>query len=259
MSFEYLLRALLRDLVLPPCGPLLLIFAGWLLRGRARRTAQALFWVGALSLWWLSTPLLADRLAAIVQRHPALDVSRPTGAGAVVILSSGARFAAPEYGADAPDEETLLRLSYGAYVARRTGLPILVSGGGFDANAPLATIMRRSLEQDFRMPVQWVETASRDTHENALDSAALLRSAHVQRVILVTGANHMARATAEFRSAGMDVVPAPVGTTTADGHGLLRWVPGVPALVRSQQALYELLGELVRRLGQAARSERTAP
>ena len=95
MNSEYFLRALLRALVLPPCGPLLLILAGWLLRHRARRVAWTSFWAGALSLWWLSTPLVADRLAAAVQRYPALDLSRPTGAGAVVILSSGARYGAP--------------------------------------------------------------------------------------------------------------------------------------------------------------------
>jgi uncharacterized SAM-binding protein YcdF (DUF218 family) len=254
MTWDYLLRALLRNLVLPPCGPLLLILAGWILARRARRTAVLLFWTGALSLWWLSTPLLADRLVAAVQSYPALDLSQASGTRAVVILSSGARFAAPEYRADAPDEETLLRLSYGAYVARRTGLPILVSGGGFNSAAPLAGIMRRSLQQDFQMQVRWSEEASRDTHESAVNSAAILRSEQLQRVILVTSATHMPRAVAEFRAAGADVVPAPVGIAVADDHGVLRWVPTVAALVRSQQALYEMLGGLVRKVAQSTTS-----
>ena len=36
--------------------------------------------------------------------------------------------------------------------------------------------MRDSLTQDFQVPVRWVEDRSRDTWQNARDSAAILRA-----------------------------------------------------------------------------------
>ena len=44
--------------------------------------------------------------------------------------------AAPEYGGPAAGPGLLERLSYGAYVARRTGLPVLVSGTAYDVRRP---------------------------------------------------------------------------------------------------------------------------
>ena len=55
-------------------------------------------------------------------------------------------------------------------------MPILVTGGALhEAEPPIATVMADSLVHDFQVPVQWIETASRDTWENAHLSAAILR------------------------------------------------------------------------------------
>jgi uncharacterized SAM-binding protein YcdF (DUF218 family) len=244
------LKTLLRSLLLPPTGPLLLAVAGaWLLRARAtpgaRRAGWPLLIAGLASLWLLSTPLVADWLARWSEREAPLDAARATAAQAIVILGGGdERLAAPEYGgAAAPGPVLLERLAYGALLARRTGLPLLVSGSARETAA-----MRVSLSRDFGLAVRWVEDRSADTFENAQYSASLLRAAGVSRVVLVTSAAHAWRAAHEFESAGFTVLPAPVGLWAERESGWLRYLPSPTALLRSSSALYELLGDPARRV-----------
>jgi len=242
------LKSLLHTLLLPPGGPLLVAAAGaWLLRSRSAGAARAgwlLLGAGLASLWLLATPLVADALARAAEREPALDLTRPLQAQAIVILGGGdERSAAPEYGGEpAPGSALLERVVYGAFLAHRTGLPVLVSGTADEALA-----MRSSLARDFRIEARWVEDQSRDTFQNAQFSARLLQAAGVSRILLVTDSAHEWRASHEFASAGLTVVPAPAGVWAPRETGLRRYLPAPTALTRSTTALYELLGDLVRR------------
>jgi uncharacterized SAM-binding protein YcdF (DUF218 family) len=243
------LKSLLHTLLLPPAGPLLLAAAGaWLLRSRASagtaKTGWLLLAAGLASLWLLATPWVADALARTVEREPALDLTRPVQAQAIVILGGGdQRSAAPEYGGEpAPGSALLERLAYGAFLAHRTELPVLVSGTAREVLA-----MRSSLARNFRIEVRWVEDQSRDTFQNAQFCARLLKDAGVSRILLVTDSAHEWRASREFASAGFTVVPAPVGVWAPRETGFLRYLPAPTALTRSTAALYELFGDLVRR------------
>ena len=122
----FLIKATLRTLVLPPAGPLILAIAGaWLLRRRPRLGGFLLAF-GLASLWLLSTPIVADAVTRLAERCPPLDLSKPTGAQAIVILAGGGqRMFAPEFQGPEADYQLLERLSYGAYVARTTGLPVI--------------------------------------------------------------------------------------------------------------------------------------
>jgi len=239
------LKSLLHTLLLPPGGPLLLAFAGAVLLGRcttqrARRAGWALLLSGLALLWLLATPVVADALMRAAQRCPPLDLTRPPDAQAIVILGGEIeRMDAPEYGYQPAVGMTLLeRVNYGALIARKTGLPVLVSGTPTEAIA-----MRVALARDFQTPTRWVENNSRDTFENARFTARLLRPAGITRIVLVTDAMHEWRATQEFTSAGFSVVPAPVGLYVPHR---LRFVPSASALARSSAALYEMLGDVVR-------------
>ena len=243
------LKILVRTLLLPPGGPLLLATAGlWLIArqatGRVRRTGLVLLGVGLAALWLLAIPLIADALSRGVQRCPALDLSHPVQAQAIVVLGGeGQRPAAPEYaGEPALHQGMLERVTYAAYLARRTGLPVAVSGSPAEAAA-----MRATLARDFGVGTRWAEERSRDTFENAEFSAALLRPLGIERIVLVTDADHEWRAMQEFTSAGFDVVPAPVGLYVPRELGARSFIPNPGALARSTAALYELLGDLARR------------
>ncbi|MGO9802201.1 MAG: YdcF family protein [Steroidobacteraceae bacterium] len=244
------LKMLLRTLLLPPAGPLLLAGAGlWLLaRRRAGAVAARAGWLlviaGLAGLWVLATPVMADALMRLAERYPALDLTRPPDAGAIVILGGGgARVMAPEYGGPAADFELLERVSYGAYVARRTALPVLVSGSAREALA-----MQTVLWRDFGIRTRWVDSASRDTFDDAQLSARLLKADGVRRVVLVTSSSHEWRAAHEFASAGLEVVPAPVHVSTSAPHGFAYYLPSSLALLKSTEALYELLGDAMRGL-----------
>jgi uncharacterized SAM-binding protein YcdF (DUF218 family) len=243
------LKAVLKTLVLPPCGPLLVAFVGaWLLARRpslrARRAGIALLVLGLGSLWLLATPAVASLLTRAAEREPVLDLTRTTAAQAIVILGGGShRSAAPEYGyAPAAGPDLLERLAYGAYLARRTHLPVLVSGTNPESEAMLTALAR-----DFGVQTRWVENHSRDTFENAQFSARVLRDAGVTRILLVTDALHEYRAAREFEASGLSVLPAPTGLWTPPEPNAVGYLPQVSALKRSTEALYEVLGEGARR------------
>jgi uncharacterized SAM-binding protein YcdF (DUF218 family) len=239
------LKLLARTLLLPPAGPLLLAGLGlWLLaRRRSARAGWVLTLTGVASLWVLATPVVADALTRLAERYPALDLDRAPQAQAIVILSGSEPRWAPEYNGPAVGLELLERVTYGAYVARRTGLPLLISGSAEDVDA-----MRAALWRHFGLPVRWVDGESRDTFDNAQFSARLLKADGVRRILLVTSAVHEWRAAQEFASAGLAVVPAPVHVWAAHRHEFTDYLPSPIGLLQSTDALHELLGDAMREL-----------
>jgi len=235
-------KQLLKNLVLPPTGPLLLAGLGVLLLvlRRSRLAGTVLCGVGLAALWLLATPIAADSLVRWAERYPALDPTKVGDAQAIVILAGGVRVNAPEYGSSAPGATSLERLVYGARLARQTHLPVLISGSRFEAAS-----MTEFLRQDLGVTAEWVENRSRDTHQNAQFSAIILVRAGVHKVVLVTSAAHMARSVVEFNQAGIEAIPAPAAMWTQRDTGVLAYVPNADALVRSQRALYEGLGRIV--------------
>jgi uncharacterized SAM-binding protein YcdF (DUF218 family) len=201
--------------------------------------------ISILSLWLLAMPFVSDALARAAEVYPALDPAHLTPsqarAQAIVILAGGVRRDAPEAGGDAPSAFTALRMVEGAKIARVTHLPVLVSGSFHEVQA-----MRRFSEEDLQVPVRWIESASRNTRENATNSARILLPAGIERIILVTSSPHLVRAAADFTDAGFEVSAAPAQMWTLDAPGALAFVPSVSALTRSHIAIYEWAGRLVR-------------
>lgn len=242
-----------RGLLLPPASLFLLIALGLLLRRRWPRTGRAVAAISLAALAFLSTTAGAGFLVAPLERRTTpLHAPEHAGAQAIVVLAAGHLRSAPEYGGrDIPDYLALARLRYAAHLQRRTGLPVLVSGGnGASGKTPLASVqaytkadaMSTALRDDFGIPVKWVESRSRDTGENAAYSAALLRGTGVTRILLVTDAMHMARARAVFARAGLEVVDAPTMFFGDQARGWTAWVPSAEGMRRSSYAVYEWLG-----------------
>lgn len=237
-------RTVCKDLLLPPDDLLLLALLGLWWTRRRPRIGHALIGIAVTGLWLLATPAIADALARVVERYPPLDLRRPVQAQAIVILGGGGqRVWAPEYGAAAAEPYLLEKLAYGAYLARKTGLPLLVTGFRDEAAA-----MRDTLQRNFDLTPRWVDAQAYDTFENARNSARLLHADGIDHVVLLTRATHMARAVREFTAAGMQVIPAPVGVLARRSKGVFHYLPDTEALLRSHIAVYELLGEQVRAL-----------
>jgi uncharacterized SAM-binding protein YcdF (DUF218 family) len=238
-----LLKSLARNLILPPAGPLVLAVLGLLLMRRRRKLGGALVVTGVVVLWLCATPVVADLLMRMAERYPGLDPSKPVNAEAVVILGGGGVRSAPEYGGPAAESATLERVVYGAFIARRNSLPVLVAGSSEEART-MSTVLSRSLGVNAR----WIENQSGDTFENARFSARLLRADGIHRIIVVTSGAHEWRAVHEFMAAGFEVVPAPVGGGAPSAHGVSGYLPGLAGLARSYAALYEIIGEPMRQL-----------
>jgi len=242
-----MLRKLLAGLVLPPTGPLLLAIAGALLVRRWPRLGRVMLWSGLLILLALSLHPVADLLLRLANESAPVRIEDARTAQAVVILGCCVRREALEYGGDTLGRLALERVRYGAKLARETGLPVLVSGGTvYGDTATEASLMRAALEQELNVPVRWAEDRSRNTHENARFSAAMLRRDGVRRVVLVTHGFHMRRARAEFVAAGLEVVPAPTLIPRFMIASPFDFLPSVGALQGSYYALHELLANAVR-------------
>ena len=243
----FLLKKLLGALVLPPTGPLLLAIAGALMLRRRPRAGRALVWSGLAILLALSLGPVSGFLLRLANDSPAVRLEDARTAQAVVILGGGVRRGAVEYGGDTLGRITLERVRYGAKLARETGLPVLVAGGSvFGDTATEASVMRAALEKEFNVPVRWAEDRSRNTHENAQFSAAMLKRDGVNRVVLVMHGFDIRRARAEFEAAGIAVVPAPTVIPRDSVTTPLDFVPSMGALQGSHVALYELLANAVR-------------
>jgi len=240
------LKAVVKALVLPPTGPLLVAVVGLGLCSRHPRAGRSLAATGVAALLALSLPVVADFLGRIVDTSVPLDLDKARTAQAVVILGGGIRRDAPEYGGDTMATLTLERVRYGARVARLTGLPVLVSGGSVLGGEPEAKLMAAALEREFGVPVRWIEANSRTTHDNAVLSARMLKEEGIDRIVLVTHGFDTRRATAEFEAQGFAVVNAPTGLRGRSDYTLLDYLPSMAGLQRSYHATYEMLANLVR-------------
>ncbi|MET0656719.1 MAG: YdcF family protein [Steroidobacteraceae bacterium] len=239
---DFSLRVLLKSLVLPPTGPLLLAILGLALALTVkRRLGISFITIGVASLWLLSTPIIANELVAWRQYSQALDLSKPIDAQAIVILAGGARRKTRDYGGPTPAQLTLQRLVYGARVARRSRLPVLITGGKLEAASMIGV-----LREDFGIQPRWIDSAANNTHENAQFSHALLAKDHITRIVLVTSALHMQRALSEFRAEGFTVTAAPVDVRVLGRHTASGLIPDMYALNDSKYVVYEALGGLAR-------------
>jgi uncharacterized SAM-binding protein YcdF (DUF218 family) len=210
---------------------------------------RGLAWAGFSALLAFSLPIVADNLLRTVHSGGPLDLAHARSAEAIVILGGGVRRNAVEYGGDTLGRLTTDRVRYGALVARRTGLPILVTGGAVFVHTPEAVLMKQSLEREFQLTVRWAEAASRNTHENAVNSAEILRSAGIRHVVLVAHSFDIPRATAELTRAGLQVTPAPTHIPRGTFDGVSDLIPNIGALESSYYALYELLANAARAMG----------
>lgn len=242
----------LETLILPPGGLLLLALLG--LAAWRSRLGRATVFVSLLGLYLLSTPQVAALLIAPLQVEPAQtpEQVKASGAQAVVVTLAGRVRPAWEYGS----EETLSplsmqRLRYGVWLARRAGLPLVVTGGALEDEAtPLAVLATRVLTEEYGIEPLIAEAASNTTWENAFFTARLLDRAGIRQVALVTHAFHIARARQSFEQAGLEVVGAPTGFYGDDAGppAVTDWLPSTRALMMSFIALHEHVGNAWYRL-----------
>jgi uncharacterized SAM-binding protein YcdF (DUF218 family) len=111
-----------------------------------------------------------------------------------------------------------------------------------------ADVAEKVLQDAFGIKLNYKESSSRDTQENARNTWALLSKQGIQRIALVTHSTHLPRAIVDFKKLEFEVTAAAVGLPTAGSEAVLRWMPGESNLEVSQLVLRELLARLIQKL-----------
>ena len=231
-------------LVLPPA---LIIWVGLLIRMLVTirpRIFSRLFSLVLLVTYLLSVPAVSQRLIDGFQDDfPALE-KLPPQADVIVVLGGGHFPGGWEYGMDGqPGPAMLQRLVYASWLAKQSGLPVIVS----EARARNERRDHRHAGADFLRNVLGVsnvtvEGRASNTFENAKFTAPLLKS--YRQPLLVTNYWHMARAVESFMYFGIKPLPAPTGWDAQPPMkgAYWNWLPQPRALAQSYTALHELFG-----------------
>jgi uncharacterized SAM-binding protein YcdF (DUF218 family) len=241
-----LLSALQTAIVEPPVNLLAVMGAGLVLaRGRRRRLGMGLVVTAFIGLVVLAVP--ATSRALLLGLESGLPTVPPEAdpPQAIVVLAGDDLRASPGGLIGPPDigAVTLQRVRAGVKLHRRTGLPVLVSGGVIrPGEPPIGEAMALVMAGEFATPAQWVEARSRTTWENALLTAEMLRGEGIGSVYVVTNAWHMRRSLLAFRRAGLRATAAPAYYTGPGQLDAASFVPSAHAWGDSGFALHEWIG-----------------
>jgi uncharacterized SAM-binding protein YcdF (DUF218 family) len=185
---------------------------------------------------WLSHNLLTQYKPATAQE---LTVQ---GVQAIVVLGGGVETGQPD-GIQQLKPTSLDRLRYGIELSRKTGIPVMVTGGkgwGVEAGSENeAEISSRVAREAFHYQIQWTESEARDTQENAQNTRKILSSESINKIALVTHSLHMPRSIYAFKNIGFEVIPAPMGYLSNNSHGVLALIPNAAAFLVSVSVIRE--------------------
>lgn len=236
-----------------PYAPLLiilgLVIARLWFKGHLTRAARFALTIPYLLLLFISLPAVSHLALLTLERpFPPLD-HRPKETQAIVVL--GGYVDPPKPHRDHPilGQDSLCRCLHAAALFRDgEPCPVILSGGKADqasAGPTVAAAMRDFLvSQGIPSESILLEDQSRNTYENARQSARLLRERGLGRAILVTDAPSLIRAERAFRRQGIEVLPSGCRYRTAAEHPFApaAFIPSVEAASDFSDAWHEWLG-----------------
>ena len=200
-----------------PLGLACLFLALALLLGRRPDWQRRLTAATLVVLWLGGNRIVAMTLLRSLEWRytpPTISGAPPPQADVIVVLGGATRAQAfPRTASEV--NEAGDRLLCAARLYQQGAAPrILLSGGNVPWLGP-ASIPEAEAMADILMAIGiprdaiWTEPVSRNTHENAVETEALLESRGVTNVILVTSALHMPRAYRIFAKTDLNVIPVP--------------------------------------------------
>ena len=253
-SLADLVRGIVTSALTPPVGFLWLALVGAASARPRRRTGRLPAAAGFLGLYFSGTPVVSHALIAGLEAGSPIDTGTAEPS-AIIILGGDGHVSKDNPDGAVPGALSVERLAGGAGLARRTGLPVLITGGSVGrGQPPISDLMAASFERDFGLAAKWREERSENTCENAAFSAPMLRQAGVPSAWVVTHPWHMKRTLLSFARAGYPVRPAPLAVEYYEFEGLSDLVPHITAWVRSYYAFHEWIGLAAYRLGVCPRS-----
>ncbi|PID46986.1 MAG: hypothetical protein CSB47_01240 [Proteobacteria bacterium] len=240
-----LLHRTIEFLLYPPGNLLLFLLLGLLLY----KHPKVRFWLAGIAvaqLLLLSLPVVSNALlVALEQQYPPQKALwEHSSAEAIVVLGGGRNDKATEYGGVTVSSAEMERLRYAAFLHRKTGAPILLTGGDpIDSGMSEAKLMQQVLQDEFGVSAKWLEGNSHTTWENAVFSDEILSANGIKTAWLVTHAWHMPRSMQVFANRSVKYIPAPHSYGALAWDKLwFKWIPQARAMDISVTALHEWLG-----------------
>lgn len=256
VPMSVLIGKLLTPLISPLGLSLLLWLAGLLLSWRGQRAwGRGCNAAGCLLLVILGSPLVGERLLhSLEAEYPLVQVADSPSAEAIVVLGGFTQPPIPPR-LTIDVDEGFDRLLQGMRLWRAGKAPLLVFSGGAipylsgSQMTEAASLCSLALEYGVARQSILLEEGSRNTHENAVFTAELLRQRGLRRILLVTSASHMPRSVAVFRKQGLEIIPSPTDVQVVPRPiTLLQLLPNLQALAYSSTAIKEWVGMQTYRL-----------
>jgi uncharacterized SAM-binding protein YcdF (DUF218 family) len=222
---------------------------------RGKRIGRAVLGLALVLLWAASMPVSSNWLTAQLEaEYPPVRIETLPHADVAIVL--GGSIGQPLPPRITPDlSDAADRVLYAARIFRAGKVDrILVSGGNLPWQAgvkPESRLVTDLLIEFGVRPDAIVQDAeSRNTHENAVNSAVIMNAQAWRTALLVTSGAHMPRALATFRRVGLNVIPAATDIRVVYPlySSLLDFLPDAGALAQTTEAIKEFIGFAVYRV-----------
>ena len=239
------LIAFIKAIILPPTLNFIFILLGLLIRKKYKIISRTFLYIGSITLLLFCFSPFSNFLLKKLEKYPALALPVVVNnEQAIVVLSAGVQPIRKEFGREIDGAATLQRNHYAAFLYKQVNLPLLVTGGLFKyRELSEADVMATTLQNSFNVKVTWKEIQSKNTAENAIYSAAILKENGIDSVYLVTHAWHMPRAVMMFEQEGINVTPAPtMFNANFINPGWAYYLPSLSALSKTKIVLHEFIG-----------------
>jgi uncharacterized SAM-binding protein YcdF (DUF218 family) len=220
----------------------------WWKRPEQRRS---LLWVAVpfLLLIVLSTPIAGYfAIGSLEWQYPPQE-ERPKDAEAIVVLDGGGLPPDQTRARAELAPASLFRTLHAARLYHQAGpCLLLVTGGGkLDPDVPGPPFVELMAELLLQLGVRpsdlLVESTSRTTYENAVESRKVLQKRSVNRIVLVTDATHLPRAVRCFRKQGFEVTPSGCHYQATElKPSVYFFLPAEAGIRGNQEAAHEWIG-----------------
>ena len=196
--------------------------------------ARCLVTLAVAFLWVASSPVFANwAIGRLEGTSPPVAIENVPEADAIILLTGGGA--------------ARVLAAYLLYRAQKADL-IIITGGNLPWEAQLFSeaegIAKLMIRLGIPRQALVLDGNSRNTRENAVNTAAIFRSHGLTSGLLVTSAAHMPRALAVFRQAGLQATPLATDRRAKYPlyESLLDLLPDARALEKTTTAIKEWIG-----------------
>ena len=243
----FLLSKLLTFVTSPLAVGMLLLLAAIILRRYRPKLARILFVAGLATLYVFSIHPVANLLMLSLE-HPYDNQPPPIQDFRAIVVLAGMVDLARSSPVRAELADNADRLIEGILLALEFPETLLVMAGGsgdpFHQGSRESVHMKR-LALRLGIPEYRIrtDTASRNTYENAVETAKILQAEGIDRFLLVSSASHMKRSLACFHKVGLEPIHHAVDFRRHPWSlSPLSFLPSIRNLEKSANVFHEYVG-----------------